>query len=705
MARIFISHSSRNNNAAIRFRDWLIENGWSDIFLDLDPIRGLAPGEKWQEELKRAADRCEAVLFLLSTEWLNSKWCLAEFLLAKQLGKRIFPIIIAPLSRDDLPVEMTSSTQIVDLLGDAEAYVRLREGLRRAGLDPESFPFAKGRAPYPGLEPLRENDAAIFFGREAQVVRAMDRLRSLREAGVERLFVILGASGAGKSSFMRAGLWPRLQRDDQNYLTLPVIRPERAPISGTFGLAAVLETAMKQPSLAGRLPSGIPRTQGDIRQWLQCSPTRLRELLAALSEALAPREGKAAPTPVIFIDQAEELFHQSIAEVEDFLALLANALAGPGKTLCIASIRSDSFPLLQAERHLIQVKQASFSLPPMLPASFRSVIEGPARLANVKLDPLLVEKLLQDTASSSAEGGDALPLLAFTLERLYRLHGAKGFISLANYESIGQAAGAISAAIDEALFAGRASRCVPASEQGASDLLKKIFLPHLVRITEDERYACRVAELTEIATEARPLTDLLTEKRLLVKDRRIVGEAEAETIEIAHEAILREWPALKSWLIAERDFLKWRARIEIARKEWEIAPKKQAALLTGSALVQACNWISQRRAEIDPDDVTFVMASVPDSIDFSVSAGEQIRAAILVGGLAIVSLIGAFGKLNFLTQNAVAFTGAMLGIGAITYEYFTMIVDRRSRVMNEMLNKVYPEDMRQVIDQKRNSEI
>jgi hypothetical protein len=94
VSRIFLSHSSRDNAWAIQLRDWLAGNGWDDVFLDLDPAAGLAPGERWQNALKAAADRCEAVLFLISPNWLASNWCLSEFLLAKQLGKRLFPLLI-----------------------------------------------------------------------------------------------------------------------------------------------------------------------------------------------------------------------------------------------------------------------------------------------------------------------------------------------------------------------------------------------------------------------------------------------------------------------------------------------------------------------------------------------------------------------------------------------------------------------------------
>src|SRR4051794_20151488 len=102
MARLFVSHSKVNNAAALALCQWLSTIGYDDVFLDIDPDRGLAPGERWQEALKAAADRCEAVLFLVSPAWVASRWCLAEFLLAKSLHKRIFGLIIEPVPLDHL---------------------------------------------------------------------------------------------------------------------------------------------------------------------------------------------------------------------------------------------------------------------------------------------------------------------------------------------------------------------------------------------------------------------------------------------------------------------------------------------------------------------------------------------------------------------------------------------------------------------------
>ena len=157
-------------------------------------------------------------------------------MLAKSLDKRIFGLIVEPIPIERLPAEMTAEWQLCELVGEdrfrmfeVEVFGKperiafrqagldlLRRGLDRAGLDARSFPWPPrgdpNRAPYRGLKALESQDAAMFFGRDAAIVRGLDRIRGLAENGVEKLLVVLGASGSGKSSFLRAGLWPRLAR-------------------------------------------------------------------------------------------------------------------------------------------------------------------------------------------------------------------------------------------------------------------------------------------------------------------------------------------------------------------------------------------------------------------------------------------------------------------------------------------------------------
>jgi hypothetical protein len=109
------------------------------VFLDLDPIHGLAPGQRWQDELKRAGENCSAIIVLVSPNWVASRWCQTEFLVADQLGKRIFPVFIAATSFDELPLELKAKFQLADISTpdkESEGFQRLATGLKRAGLDP-----------------------------------------------------------------------------------------------------------------------------------------------------------------------------------------------------------------------------------------------------------------------------------------------------------------------------------------------------------------------------------------------------------------------------------------------------------------------------------------------------------------------------------------------------------------------------------------
>jgi hypothetical protein len=117
VARLFISHSSANDAEAVAIRDWLAAEGWDDVFLDLDPERGIKAGERWERALNEAASRCEAVLFLVSRAWLASRWCLREFNLARRLNKRLFAAAIEAMPLGELPEDLTGEWQVADLSG------------------------------------------------------------------------------------------------------------------------------------------------------------------------------------------------------------------------------------------------------------------------------------------------------------------------------------------------------------------------------------------------------------------------------------------------------------------------------------------------------------------------------------------------------------------------------------------------------------
>jgi len=652
MSRIFISHSSKDNRDAACLRDWLASNGWDDVFLDLDPILGLAPGEHWQNALKAAADRCEAVLFLISPNWLASHWCLSEFLLAKQLGKRLFPLLIAGASMEGLPNEIASDHQAVDLIGDPHGWDRLKQGLRRAGLDANSFAFPPGRRPYPGFEPLTEADAAIFFGREAQVLRGLDRLRLMRDAGAERMMVVLGASGAGKSSFLRAGLSPRLRRDDRNFWPLPTIRPERAALSGKSGLFAALEATLADERVAKRQEiAQLPRARAGLGAMVAREgslTTFLSALRGATVQPFSQGAGSIA-APVILIDQGEELLNEEgRGESERFFDILARTLETDKNLIVVVAIRSDAFPRLQAESRLAGIVREPFDLAPMPEGSLRLVIEGPAKLATPPLKP---EAALVDALLADSTGHDALPLLAFTLDRLARDYGAEGTLTLANYVAAGGVRGAITLAVEEALAEGRRRGATPSESRALENLLKQAFVPHLAVVNEMGEFARRIASAHEIPVSAKPLVDLLVEARLLTRDLDDHGE----TIEVAHEALLREWPLLRGFLEADREFLVGKQQLAEDLKTWEEAPPngKPDALLTGLRLTRAQHWLAERSVQdLTDNERAFIGESVR-----AVENARRLRKALVLTAIVLLAAFSAFSVYqwaNAARQTAVA---------------------------------------------------
>ena len=638
MSRIFVSHSSENNTQALALARWLAQEGWDDIFLDLDPERGLKAGERWEEALRDAADRCEAVIFVVSRAWLGSEWCRDEFRLARHLRKRLFGVLIEDIPTGNLPAMLTREWQVVSVApageiktfsvnpsGSAspvevafgeEGLRRLRVGLFAAGLDARFFAWPPAddpdRPPYRGLRPLEAEDAGIFFGRDGPIVEALDALRGLRASIPPRLLVVLGASGAGKSSFLRAGLFPRLVRDDRNFLPLPVIRPERAAINGDAGLLAVLEEAY--------YAAGVLTTRAKLRAGVEAGAAELAGFLQALIDkamriATDDEAKPKPPTLIVSVDQAEELFRaEGREEATKLLTLLRDLLRGDAPPLIVLlTIRSDSYGRLQEERMLDGIAKIPFDLSPMPQGSYAEVIRGPAqRLAGSKRE-LKIEAALPDALLADIEAGgakDALPLLAFTLERLYVEHGGDGDLTVAEYRSLGGVEGSIEAAVERALKAADADPAIPRERAARLALLRRGLIPWLCGIDPNTGAPRRrVARLSEIPAEARPLIQHLVEQRLLATDvNKDTGEA---TIEPAHEALLRQWGLLEGWLSEDAGLLAVLEGVKRASRDWAANNRNRAWLSHHADRLAAAERLSARpdlAANLEPTDQAYIAA-------------------------------------------------------------------------------------------------
>jgi hypothetical protein len=435
----------------------LVERGWNrkEIFLDFS-VEGIAAHEKWKISLAEANSSANALLCLASPDWLSSKESQVERRVAETLAqldpqrsRAVLVAILRDLKLDQLRAEGFGENQIVDLSAagnamliraerpgrhddvkfNAQALEKIERSLRLIGIASGSFewrPRDETRpSPYPGLEAFSENDAGVFFGRESRLVDALGIIDSLRRADGSRILTIMAASGVGKSSFLRAGLWPRLARQSV-VAPLVILRPGAGIISAREGgLIYALSDWFRRArrSLA----------PGDVRAHF--AGRSIREGLTAVLKEASHAAGEDR-TLILAIDQAEELFDNSAeaTEAREFFDALLAVLAAPPagvNLLVILTIRADAYDQMAAalarasdaaERsgaaNRGALKETSLTLPPLPMTAYGDIIRRPVQVARKTevdvFEPALVEYLLNHFT-----GADALPLVAKTLEQLY----------------------------------------------------------------------------------------------------------------------------------------------------------------------------------------------------------------------------------------------------------------------------------------------
>ncbi len=577
MARVFISHASGDAAVAQDLFAWLNSQGFDRGFLDIDTDQGIPPGAKWEQMLYDELERAQAVILLLTRNWFDSKWCFAEFAQARSRGKAIFPVIVGPGGDQYIGDDL----QKLDLTHDrAGGLDRLSRRLTEVALLSQSgFDFPPGRAPYPGFLAFDEDDAAIYFGRDDDVRRLIQRVDSRRIEGGKRFVLVLGESGTGKSSLLRAGLVPRLKRAKRDWIVLPVFRPGEDPF---MGLAASLRAC------------GAEILSGDL---VDADVEKLAIAIAAKSDA----HQAAILVP---IDQMEEIFTRTPpARTEQFLAFLSRML-GPGLPfVATATMRSDHLGDMQAAPGM-GTEFEPFNLPPLPLERIGEIVRGPARIAGIDVEETLVARIAHD-----AETTDALPLVAFALRRLYDRFGGDGGLELVEYESLRDAVAGLSPL--ETVVRDTASGVIAEAKPDDDELkaLREAFVPGLVKVNEESGFVRQAANWDGLPEKSRRLVAALAgpQARLLV----IRDKEGGREVEVAHEALFRVWPLLVAWLEEEKEFLIGRNRLERALADWKTLPKAECdrGLISGILLDRARQWSAEHPDRFSADEMNFIRQS------------------------------------------------------------------------------------------------
>ena len=580
MAQLFVSHSSADNELAAKVKDTLADLGYESVFLDFDPTGGLVPGQAWRDQLFTNLDACDAVVFLTTPKSNASQWCHSELALTRWLRKPILALLVDGCD----PHPLTADLQGLKVTSDAIDPERVRAALTALGLDQEAR-WDASRSPYPGLRAFDESYAAVFFGRDRQI----DQLRQLvdppsrsREGAI---IPVLGPSGSGKSSLVRAGLVPALRVTPDWVVTICGRRR-------TCPWPRCRCRSRTRPSCTATTST---RT-GARSCWRARGGWRSTSATCARGARVGRDQGAGGGGP----GRGAGHDHQrggATGVPPGAHHQLYRAVAATGGD------DSAHRHVGQGGRRDRQVRDDGGADRAARPAPTRTdlaeVISEPARRSHLTIEDDLAQRLVDDTGS-----GDALPLLAFTLARMAS-DAEDGRLTHAEYDAIGGVKGAIASRASEVASGGRTE------EEVAEAIL------HLVSLTDATPHK-RLARAADVPPRHREILDDLVDARLVV-----INEVNDQQVYApAHESLFSAWPPLAALIESRRDDLVLRGRLERRAADWREGGATQSGLLSGLELVQARDW-RQRNADMATTDVAaYVDASVARQ-----RRGRMVRAA------------------------------------------------------------------------------
>jgi WD40 repeat protein len=496
------------------------------------------------EQLRRA----DAVVCVVSEAYVESVWCAGEIGAARALGSELLPVVVSP---DSERHKLLKTIQALDAAKDPDA---ARNSLleRLSVIDGGGgWGWPDGQSPYPGLRSFELGDHRVFFGRSREITSIAERLRS-PERAQQAILAVVGPSGCGKSSLIRAGVLPRIAGEGY-WLTTPPIVPGTDPLGNLVRAIAALVVDKNIPLEVGSLRKDIERDG----------------LKAIANDLLLAARVEPKCKLLIVIDQFEELITQTGPEERaQFAATLAPALGGPVQVL--ASLRPEFLDAVSKDSDLRQLQLRLRQISPLDSDALREVIEQPAKVAGLSFEDDLVTRLIADTG-----GGEALPLLAFTLEQLAAGVSRGDCLTHRRYDEIGGVHGALQRQADEAL-----DDACTATGMSHEQVIGKLL--DLVTFDEQNRPSKRRLVIDE--TSAMGALEPFLQRRLLSTEE---ATGNATLITVSHEAFLVNWPPLKKEIDEHVDALRARHMIENAAHDWVDGGREATDLLDGGRLTKA----------------------------------------------------------------------------------------------------------------------
>ncbi len=496
----------------------------------------------------------------------------------------------------------------------------LRQWLARGGFVAKGAVWDRARlgSPFPGLAAFDDSRQKVFFGRSLFVDQAIRRLRELEAPAAEArrasFLLLIGASGSGKSSLLRAGLAPRI--------VTPGVFPEvdlwrRAIISADADPFAALAAALLESDALGpELAEGPFGAAGLLAKQLAGDPDAaiapLKDALARAAATRAREANFATPRPArlfLAVDQAERLIAETPAEIAARFAALIATLARLQLATVVVALRSDAYAGFQAIAPLVALRDAGASLDLLAPTA--SELEDMTTRPVALCEPSLAferreGRSLAADLVADARGGDALPLLQMTLSRLAAAEATRGdgLLRFSDYRGMGAA---VTETADEAL----AGLDIGAREQLPNlivGLVRDVAVDPLTGAPTPVIGALDLAAFEAGRPERRALVEAFVAKRLLTAE----GDAASQRVRPTHEALLRIWPEATTTIAEAAQLLRVRHALAPLARDWTEAAEadKPRHLDISPALLDGAQRYVERFAdEVSPATRAFVAAA------------------------------------------------------------------------------------------------
>jgi hypothetical protein len=637
MHRWFLSYNSKDLSQALRL-EAALRGAEPDAAIYIAP-KNLRAGRYWLPALTMEIAQATAFILLVGDNDLGP-WQVLEYYeaLDRRVKEPSFPLVVVlsnGKAAPGLPFLRHLHWIVTDHLSAEHTVARILDAT--AGAASHSGELWRYSAPYRGLAAMTEADSDFFFGRGRETRDVIEALAR----SPDKLAVLLGNSGVGKSSLAQAGVlsafarqnwpetvegaggWPPAFRDSRSWCTLtlrPGVEPVRALVEAFLETWQLDRTSTVWPKRRAEWVKGLAEGL-TVRDLLDQTDGRQAEL------------GNPKPSAYfLYIDQGEELYARAEEPQRSlFSRLIAQALADP-RLRALMSLRSDFLGHLQNDEPLFNA-HLPISVPPLRETQLRAVVSKPAELLSARFETgELAADIARRAAEESAKDAGALPLLSYLLDDMWKHMVARGDGVLR----------LPAAAIELGGVLARRANDFLADNPDAEGALRRLFTLKLATVPENGEPTRRRALRSEFSdAEWRLVTELADyPRRLLVTAAPEHGEAYAE---VAHEAIFRRWDKLREWIEAEREFLTWRARLAADRIRWKDAPEasKEQALLMGLSLAQATNWFGRRPEDLTAEDRHFIALSIDNDRLLQSRAARQRRRLLQVAAVGVVLLVTA----------------------------------------------------------------